>query len=323
MKTLLKFSSSLKLAKKDFLKITSFKFTQKDNNSFDNLKEKAQDLKDKVQDKAQNLKENFQGTTQDLKDKAQNLKENLEGTTQDLKNKAQDKAQEMKGQAQDKLKDNEFFDSTYSDMYTNLKEELKSSNTPIDELIIQDHKDIMSFMEEFEKTKVEADAMKWLRQFIWELARHSIAEEIILYPMYKDRIPKGSEYWNKSLEDHRKVKTLLSEIEGTTDLSKIRSRMKEVKDSLSKHVEMEENEIIPLIKKNFSEEDRKSVGNTFLRRKLIVPTRPHTYAPDSYPTMESLFGLFLAPLDKFRDIFYAKFPDQEAVNRIKQDNAKH
>jgi hemerythrin superfamily protein len=205
-------------------------------------------------------------------------------------------------------------------MYTTAKEGIKHINTSIDELLITDHKDIMAFLDEFENTNQEVEAFKWLRQFIWELARHSIAEELILYPMFKEKIPKGDSYWTKSLDDHRKVKVLLREIEVSKELTKIRPKMKEVRDSLSKHIKFEEEEVIPLIRNNFTEQERVSCGNTFLRRKLIVPTRAHPHVPDSIPTIESLIGLFIAPVDKFKDIFYAQFPDQATVNKIKQKN---
>jgi hemerythrin superfamily protein len=228
----------------------------------------------------------------------------------------QNKQQQSQGQS-DKLDEK---DKTVSDMSTGAKESLRSMNKPIEELIVADHKDIMSFYHEFDKTSKEEDALKWLRQFIWELARHSIAEELILYPVYKGKIPQGESYWNKSMEEHRKIKVLLSEIESTSDISKIRSKMKEVIDSLNRHTDMEENEILPLVKKHVSEAERISYGNTFLRRKLIVPTRPHPSVPDSIPTIQSLVGLLVAPIDKFRDVIFSNFPDQDTVNRIKEQN---
>jgi len=195
-----------------------------------------------------------------------------------------------------------------------------STNKPIEELIVADHKAVMAFYDEFDKARNDEDAHKWLRQFIWDLARHSIAEELILYPVYKNKIPQGEQYWNKSLDEHRKIKKLLSEIENMKDMNQIRNKMKEVRDSLMKHTDMEEQEILPLIRQHINQEERVAFANTFLRRKLIVPTRPHPSVPDSIPTIESLIGLFVAPVDKFRDIIYAKFPDQNMVNKIKDEN---
>jgi hemerythrin superfamily protein len=231
----------------------------------------------------------------------------------------QDRPQDYKQQTEDSQ--SYMDENTYKDMPSALNESIKNMNKPIEDLLIADHKSTMAFIDEFEKADNDDDALRWLRQFIWDLARHSIAEEIILYPMYKDRIPNGGNLWNKSLEEHRRLKVLLAEIEQTKDLSKIRSKMKEVRDVLLKHTDMEENEIFPEFKKYYSESDRITAGNKFLRRKLIVPTRPHPHVPDSIPTVESLIGLFVAPIDKFRDIFGARFPDQDTVDKIKQDNA--
>jgi hemerythrin superfamily protein len=209
---------------------------------------------------------------------------------------------------------------TFSNITANVKETLKQTDKPIEELILADHKDIMAFYDQFDKANNDQEAQKWLRQFIWELARHSIAEELILYPVYKNKIPQGESYWNKSLDEHRKVKKLLKEVENLKDMNAIHNKMKEVRDSLNKHTDMEENDILPLIKQHINEAERVSFANTFLRRKYIVPTRPHPEVPDSIPTIESLIGLFVAPVDKFKDIFYAKFPDQDMVNKIKEKN---
>ena len=217
-------------------------------------------------------------------------------------------------------------DKTFTEQAGRVRENINKMNHTVEDLIIADHKDILTFLDKFNNSSNNDEALKWLRQFIWDLARHSIAEEIIVYPLFDKKIPNGRDIWNKAMDEHRKLKVLLKEIEKTTEVSSIKSKIKEVEDVLKKHIEYEEKDIFPLFKRHVSEEERISAGNTFLRRKMIVPSRPHPQAPDSSPTLEALVGLFIAPVDKFKDIFYAKFPDQEEVNNIKKDhldNVKH
>lgn len=213
-------------------------------------------------------------------------------------------------------------DSTLNFMGTGLGEVFRSRNNPIDELIIMDHKDLRVFLQKFEQSSEFEEASKWLHQFIWEICRHSIAEEIILYPMLK-KIPDGREIWTESLEEHRKIKEILSHVGKIKDLKLLKAKVQECSEILMHHIDNEEKEILPAINSHFNKQDLINEGNRFLRRKFIAPTRPHTMAPDSIPTLESLVGLLVAPIDKFRDIFMAPFPDQVEVEKIKKDNTQN
>jgi len=311
--------------------------------------DKTHEFKEKAKDKAENLSSEFK---EKAKDKAEDLSSKMKEKTEDMKNQAYEKAgkmsqeakektQEYKDKAEDILrqststesetskKTSSSTDHGYSSIGTNLSsifssavEDLKARDTPVDELVISDHKDLRSILDKYESSSGE-EASKWLRQFIFELARHSHAEELILYPFFEKYVPRGHEYWTKCLNDHRAVKALLSEL----DTSIRGNPKKDVKDlvlriwhELSKHIELEEKEIFPLLTKAVSKEDRIKAGNQFRRRKLIVPTRPHPSAPDSSPTIEALVGLLIAPADKFKDIFYGAFPDHKEVSKIKQEH---
>jgi hemerythrin superfamily protein len=213
-------------------------------------------------------------------------------------------------------------DSALNFMATGLSETLRSKNHPIDELIRTDHKDLKVYLRKFEESDSFEEASRWLHQFIWDICRHAIAEEIILYPILK-KVPDGKHKWNDSLDEHRKIKDILAQVEKIKDLNLLKAKVKEMTDILMHHVEFEENEVLPAICRVCDKEDLIKEGNRFLRRKFIAPTRPHTMAPDSFPTLESLVGLLVSPVDKFRDIFFVSFPDQNEVDKIKTGNTQN
>jgi hemerythrin superfamily protein len=213
-------------------------------------------------------------------------------------------------------------DSALNFMSTGLGETMRSKNHPIDELILADHKDLKVYLRKFEESPTFEEASRWLHQFIWDICRHSIAEEIILYPILK-KVPDGKHKWNESLEEHRKIKELLSQVQKIQELDLLKAKVKEVTDVLMHHMEFEEKEVLPAINSICDKDFLIKEGNRFLRRKFIAPTRPHTMTPDSFPTLESLGGLLLSPIDKFRDIFFESFPDQNEVDKIKTDNSKN
>jgi hypothetical protein len=61
--------------------------------------------------------------------------------------------------------------------------------------------------------------------------------------------------------------------------------------------------------------DRIEAGRKFENRKMIAPSRIHVNTPDDSPTLETLTGLFIAPIDKFKDLF-SKFPEQHELTNI-------
>lgn len=188
----------------------------------------------------------------------------------------------------------------------------ESKDQPIDRLIIGDHTLVKTIYDKF-KMCSHKEANEWRNQLIYEIARHSVAEELIIYPIMREKIPDGEKWYQDSIKDHQKVKQLLHEVQSIDPSStELRSKVDETMKVLFSHIEEEENEILPLIRKHIPEEQLVTAGNQFMRRKFIVPTRPHSSVPEDPPTLEGLLGLLIAPVDKFRELF-TSYPDQDKV----------
>jgi hypothetical protein len=193
---------------------------------------------------------------------------------------------------------------------------------PIENLIIQDHTVIKTVYDKFKTCTIKEEAEKWRNELVYEIARHSIAEEIILYPLMRKKLPDGENLFQNSIKEHHEVKENLYKAQGIDPYSEdFKKKVSDVMDLLMKHIQKEEKEILPSLAKHVTEEDRIKAGNSFSRRKLIVPTRPHTMVPETPPTLNSILGLLTSPIDKFRDLF-TSFPDQEKMSEIKKEAAK-
>jgi hemerythrin-like domain-containing protein len=190
---------------------------------------------------------------------------------------------------------------------------------PIENLVIADHILIRSVYEKLNSASSNEEADKWRNELVYEIARHSLAEEIIMYPVMRDKFPDGERWFKESNDEHHQVKQNLYDAQ-SIDMNSpdFKKKVKDVMDLLIKHISKEEKEVLPMLKKYLSEEERISLGNSFSRRKLIVPTRPHTMVPEDPPTLNSLLGLLTAPIDKFRDLFQA-YPEQSKMAEMKKD----
>ena len=114
------------------------------------------------------------------------------------------------------------------------------------ELILDDHKEIRAFCKQVQSTE-PSEAIKWMHQLTWEVARHSVAEELILYPlMEKELGAKGKQMADDSREDHQRIKEDLQFLESATTLEdpQYMSRYVKMADELLEHLDKEEREDI-------------------------------------------------------------------------------
>lgn len=74
------------------------------------------------------------------------------------------------------------------------------------DLIIHDHSELSDYYQKIKNAQDEETKVRWQNQFTWELARHSIAEELVVYPaMEKHLGDKGKEMAEKDRKEHRSV----------------------------------------------------------------------------------------------------------------------
>lgn len=75
------------------------------------------------------------------------------------------------------------------------------------EAITRDHKKIREYYNEVVHSKDVEHQERYGNQFIWELARHSVAEELIVYPAMEQYMPdgEGKDHAEKDRKQHHTV----------------------------------------------------------------------------------------------------------------------
>jgi hemerythrin superfamily protein len=79
--------------------------------------------------------------------------------------------------------------------------------TKISEAIKDDHQELEEAYNKILKAATNDEKTRWRNQFTWELARHSIGEELVLYPAFEQHLPSGKEMADKDRQEHLTVKT--------------------------------------------------------------------------------------------------------------------
>ncbi|EED17108.1 conserved hypothetical protein [Talaromyces stipitatus ATCC 10500] len=178
----------------------------------------------------------------------------------------------------------------------------------ISNTIRQDHVQLRNEYNKILGTFDPEERVRWQNQFTWDLARHSVGEELVVYPALEKIVADGKRVADRDREDHQIVKEYLYKFQALkpTD-TEFEPTLRNLWGDLSAHIRKEEEEDLIQLENGLSEQDSLKLAANFARTKMFVPTRSHPMAPDK-PPFETVAGLLAAPMDKLVDIF-RRFPE--------------
>ncbi|KAI1828461.1 hypothetical protein F4861DRAFT_544699 [Xylaria intraflava] len=184
----------------------------------------------------------------------------------------------------------------------------------ISQAIQEDHNQLKDYYNRVLNPKDLDEQERYGNAFIWELARHSIAEELVVYPAFERDLPDGQSIADKDRDQHQNIKEQLYEFQKLkpTDDAYLPT-IKGLFEDLQTHFKEEEEEDLVKLEKNLSLSESKELSTSFERTKMLTPTRSHPSAPNK-PPFETVVGLMTAPIDKLRDLLFTKFPEKKTPN---------
>ena len=76
----------------------------------------------------------------------------------------------------------------------------------ISDAVTKDHRELEEYYNNILNATDADTQTRWQNQFTWELARHSISEELVVYPaMEKYLGEKGKDFADKDRKEHQEV----------------------------------------------------------------------------------------------------------------------
>ena len=179
-------------------------------------------------------------------------------------------------------------------------------------LLKADHREVESLFKQFEKLGDRAmkQKEKIVQKIIRELAVHAAIEEMLFYPTVRMAAAKAKtkstaeagDMVLESLEEHHIVKWTLSELEKMKpDEERYEPKVKVLMESVQHHVEEEEEELFPKVRKLLNAKMLEELGERMQKAKKLAPTRPHPRASDT-PPGNMVSGTIAAMLDKGKDL---------------------
>jgi hemerythrin-like domain-containing protein len=173
------------------------------------------------------------------------------------------------------------------------------------EVLEHDHREVEQMFAELESlrgasTDEEKSRRKELtEQVTIELVRHSVAEEVIVYPRVEDKV--SAEEVEHAREEHAEAEETLQRLEKLdADDPDFDEELATLMEEIRHHIEDEEGEMFTAMREKLAADELRSLGAAVEAFKKVAPTRPHPNVPNE-ALPRAAAGPALSLFDRMRD----------------------
>ena len=174
------------------------------------------------------------------------------------------------------------------------------------EVLEHDHREVEQMFSELESLRgASTEAQKSRRkelteQVTIELVRHSVAEEVLVYPKVEDKV--GAEEAEHAREEHAEAEETLQRLEKLdADDPDFDDELGELMAQIRHHIEDEEGEMLAHMRQVIDADELRKLGERVEAFKKAAPTRPHPDVPNE-PLPRTAVGPAVSLLDRMRDL---------------------
>ncbi len=175
------------------------------------------------------------------------------------------------------------------------------TTTDVVDILMADHREVEELIKEISDTQDAGRRRDLADMLISELVRHSVAEEMFVYPAMRKHLPDGDQAVEHDTEEHKELERTMKSLEGLDgDDPRFTELMSELEATLRDHIDDEESDQFPQLRERIPHEQLVEMGSKVEVAKKIAPTRPHPGAPNN-----ALFHVMVGPgvglVDRLRD----------------------
>jgi hemerythrin superfamily protein len=174
------------------------------------------------------------------------------------------------------------------------------------EVLEQDHREVEQMFAELESLRgastPEAQSRRKdvTEQVTIELVRHSVAEEVLVYPQVEDKVSaEEAEHARKEHADAEETLNRLEKLDADdpTFDDELASLMAEIRH----HIADEEGQMFAHMRQAIDADELRELGGRVEAFKKVAPTRPHPNVPNE-PLARMAAGPAASLLDRMRDL---------------------
>jgi hemerythrin-like domain-containing protein len=174
------------------------------------------------------------------------------------------------------------------------------------EVLEHDHREVEEMFAELESlrgasTEDAKNRRKALAdQVTIELVRHSVAEEVLVYPQVEDKV--SAEEAQHAREEHAEAEETLEKLEKLdADDPAFDDELATLMREIRHHIEEEEGEMFAHMRQVIDAEELRKLGARVEAFKKVAPTRPHPNVPNE-PLPRIAAGPAASLFDRMRDL---------------------
>ncbi len=174
------------------------------------------------------------------------------------------------------------------------------------EVLEHDHREVEEMFAELEKlrgasTEEDQSRRKELtEQVTIELVRHSVAEEVLVYPRVESKV--SSDEVEHAREEHAEAEETLKRLEKLdADDPAFDDDLATLMGEIRHHIEDEEGEMFAHMRAALDADELRRLGGRVEAFKKVAPTRPHPNVPNE-PLPRMAAGPAASLFDRMRDL---------------------
>lgn len=174
------------------------------------------------------------------------------------------------------------------------------------EVLEHDHREVEEMFGELESLRGASSEEAQERrktltdQVTIELVRHSVAEEVLVYPQVDKKV--SAEEADHAREEHAEAEETLRRLEKLdADDPAFDDELEKLMAEIRHHIEDEEGEMFAHMRQVIDEEELRKLGSRVEAFKKVAPTRPHPNVPND-PLARTAAGPAASLFDRMRDL---------------------
>ena len=174
------------------------------------------------------------------------------------------------------------------------------------EVLEQDHREVEQMFAELESLRGAAtDEEKARRkalaeQVTIELVRHSVAEEVLVYPEVEEKV--SAEEAEHARKEHAEAEETLARLEKLdADDPAFDDELATLMGEIRHHIEDEEGQMFAHMRQAIDADELRRLGGRVEAFKKVAPTRPHPNVPNE-PLPRMAAGPAASLFDRMRDL---------------------
>jgi hemerythrin-like domain-containing protein len=174
------------------------------------------------------------------------------------------------------------------------------------EVLEHDHREVEAMFRELEALRgvstEEANARRRevTDQVTIELVRHSVAEEVLVYPQVESKV--SAEEAEHARKEHAEAEETLSRLEKLdADDPAFDDELATLMREIRHHIDEEERQMFAHMRQVIDQDELRTLGGRVEAFKKVAPTRPHPNVPnEALPRLAA--GPAASLLDRMRDL---------------------